>query len=355
MDRRGFLKTSGAAAALAATTAATVAKPAQTNTLATPALHTDPVKEFTFALAWAETVAGPADLAHRLATRIREASDGRIRLNLDFSNPADAEFVHASEHTRAHLHPAFSYFAGLPAGSGLDGADLEAWIATGGGQDSWDSLAAGFGDKPLLAGHLGPGPVLWSNRAPDEASGLRGLRIAVDGPTRELARALGAEPVPVAPSHLANSLALGEVDAVEHGATLNAMAIGLPSAARFAIAPALAPAGTAIAVRIRRDIWDRLAQAERALISACAGEIYRISLAEARLAENLLLDALADRDGVEARTMPSNVSDALPHLSEAIVASLSGYDAAAARINAGYMMFRRQLRGNANLDRMPMA
>ncbi|MBU2581897.1 MAG: twin-arginine translocation signal domain-containing protein [Alphaproteobacteria bacterium] len=359
MDRRGFLKSSGAAAAMAATATTTAAATTPARQLAegpaAPAVNTSPTREYTLALAWADTVAGPADLAHRLATRIREASGGRLRLILDYSNTSDAEFVHASEHTRAGLHPAFSYFAGLPADSGLDGRDLEAWISTGGGQDLWDRLSGEHGDKPLLAGHLGPAPVMWSNRALDAGSSLRGLRVAIDGPSRDLARALGAEPVAIPPSRLAAALASGEVDAVEHGATLNAMAIGLPGAASFAVTPPLAPAGTAIAMRVRRDVWEQLGQADQALFSACSAEVYRTSLSEARLAENLLLQTLLDRGGLEARAMPKEITAALPHLSEAIVANLSGHDAAARRINASYMLFRRHLGLNHPSKGMPVA
>lgn len=342
MDRRGFLKTTGAAAALAATTNASTAQPGS-ETLAAPAVHGNPIQEYRLSVPWGPSVSGPADLAHRLATRIREASDSRIRLSLDHSNSADAEFAHASEHTRTPLHPAFSYFAGLPGTAGLQGQDLETWITTAGGQDHWDQLSIEFGQKPLLAGHLGPKPVLWSNRVIDAASGLRGLRIAVEGPATQLASALGADPRTVEPARLAEALANDEIDAAEQGATLNAMAIGLPSVARYAITPALASAGTAIALRIRYQTWEQLSQADRALISVCAREIYRTSLAEARLAENLLIETLRTRGKLAVCPMPTEITSAIPHLSETIVAALSGHDTFAAKINASYMFFRRQL------------
>ncbi|MBU1212875.1 MAG: twin-arginine translocation signal domain-containing protein [Alphaproteobacteria bacterium] len=346
MDRRGFLKSTGAAAALAATTTsstATTAELSQPGEVPSPSLNTQPTLGFRLAVPWTDTVAGPADLAHRLATRIRETSSGRIRLNVDYSSSTDAEFVHASEHSRAATHPAFSYFAGLPAASGLDATDLEAWVVTGGGQDLWDELSADLGDKPLLAGHLGPNPVLWSNRALVDRASLRGLRIALDGPSADLTRALGATPVQVAPADLARALANGDVDAVEQGATLNAMAIGLPAASRFAVSPSFTPAGTAIALRIRRDIWENLSQADQALISACASQAYRTSLSEARLAERLLRDTLRSRGGPAAQHMPAEISCALPAVSEAVVAALAGHDEASRRINASYMMFRRQV------------
>lgn len=342
MDRRGFLKTTSAAAALAATTATATAGH-DADRVAAPALNTNPTMEFRLGLAWAENVAGPADLAHRLATRILEVSDRRIVPKLDHSHSADAEFVFASEHSRASLHPAFAYFAGLPANVGLPGPDLQSWVSTGGGQHLWDELAADFGDKPLLAGHLGPNPVLWSNRALEGGSGLRGLRVAVEGPAADVARALGAEPIAISPARLADALNRGAVDAIEYGATLNAMALGLPACANCAITPSLTPAGTAVALRIRNDTWHQFSQADKALISACAAEIYRTSFSEARLAESLLLKTLQDRGGAAAISMPEDVTAALPHLSQAIVAALSGHDQTARRINASYMVSHRHI------------
>lgn len=344
MDRRGFLKTSGAAAAVAATSA-TAASNAPGAEIPAPAIHTG-ARQFTMTTAWPEGVAGPCDMALRLALRIREASGDRIHLNLDHSGTADADFHHGSEHDRAILHPAFSYFAGLPADAALAPADLESWIAYGGGQNLWDELAAPHGDKPLLAGHLGADPLLWSTRDLKGAESCRGLRVAACGPAAEVARALGAEPVDIPISSIPAAFAAGEIDTVEFGGTLNAMGAGIAAKARYAFSPGLTPAGTAVALRVHLDVWESLSQADRAIVTACAGEAYRSSLSEVRLSQRMLLTTLKKRNALKFRTLPSDIHAALPHLSEAVVAALAGHDKTSRRINASYMGFRHNLEDN---------
>lgn len=294
-------------------------------------------------VAWANGVAGPADMALRLALRVREASGDRLRLTLDFSNDAEADFHHGSAHDLARHHPAFSYFAGLPGTSALTPEALEAWIAYGGGQELWDDLAAAHGLKPILAGHLGAAPRLWSTRDLRGREEWRGLRIALEGPAGEVARALGAEPISIQTSRLPSALSSGEADAVEFGGTINAMSSGITDIARYSFAPGLAPSGTAASLCVRLETWESLSRSDRAVLTACAGEAYRASVDESRLCERMILTTLEKRESLTLRALPTDIAAALPHLSEAVIAALAGHDEASRRINASYMGFRQLL------------
>ena len=74
MDRREFLKSTGAAAA-----AATTATAAVETAIAAPAVSKG-LHELRLAMPWTDGVAGPADQAHRLGQRITTMSEGRIRV-----------------------------------------------------------------------------------------------------------------------------------------------------------------------------------------------------------------------------------------------------------------------------------
>ena len=350
MDRRGFLKSTGVAAALVAAPAAAT-KASAGSSPAAPAVLTGP-RRFGMSSNWADSVSGPADIAHRLALRIHEASGGQLQLTLKHASPTNAsasfaeseiEFHHGCEHDRSSLHPAFAYFTGLPSSSGLAAADLETWISYSGGQELWDDLAASYGYKPLLAGHLGTAPMLWTTRPLSDRDSFRDLRIAGIGPTADLARALGANPVAIQPQQLPLALETADVDAVEFGAILNAMGAGITQRARFGYAPGLAQSGTAVALNIRLDVWEGLSSADRAIITACASEAYRRSLSEARLSNSVLLETLNRKHPLKLAALPEDVAAALPHLSKAVVANLAGYDAISKHINASYMGFRRRL------------
>jgi len=350
MDRRGFLKSTGVAAALVAAPAAATSASAGSSP-AGPAVLTGP-RRFGMSSNWVDSVSGPADMAHRLALRIHEASGGQLQLTLKHTSPtntsasfaeSEMEFYHGCEHDRSPLHPAFAYFTGLPSNSGLAAADLETWISYSGGQELWDDLAASYGYKPLLAGHLGTAPMLWTNHPLSDRNTFRDLRIAGIGPTADLARALGANPVAIPAQQLPLALETADVDAVECGALLNAMGAGIAQRARFGYAPGLAPSGTAVALNIRLDVWEGLSSADRTIITACASEAYRTSLSEARLSNSVLLDTLKRKHPLKLAALPEDVAAALPHLSEAVIANLAGYDAISKHINASYMGFRRRL------------
>src|SRR5262245_49779017 len=110
MDRREFLKTTGAAAALAGT-AAGAAEAATPATIAAPAVVSG-TRELRMAMAWPDSVAGLADQAWRLAQRIATMSDGRYRVvftpdvrdTLTAVRAGDADLYHATESDHLDAH-----------------------------------------------------------------------------------------------------------------------------------------------------------------------------------------------------------------------------------------------------------
>ena len=81
MDRRGFLKSTGAAAAATAVAATTTA--AAETAPAKPAVSRG-LRELRLAVVHDDGFAGPADWAHRLARSITELSGGRWRVTPAF-------------------------------------------------------------------------------------------------------------------------------------------------------------------------------------------------------------------------------------------------------------------------------
>ena len=351
MDRRSFLKTTGLAAAATAAGSATSAA-APDPQLAAPAVHAG-VRELRLSMAWPDSVAGLADNAYRLAARIEEATGRRFRVHIEAERDgaaaafaaSDADLYHAVEHDNAAHDPAFSYFAGLPFSSGLAPADLENWLTIGGGQELWDELAADLGYKPLLAGHIGRAPRLWSNRPLNSLGEFEGLRVATMGPEAEVMRALGAVPVSISAREIGAALRRGDLDAAEFGGALQAMAAGVAPAARLAYEVDASGAGTAVTLGVSRRLWDSLTPSDQTVFAACASEAYRLAIAESDTHEHIILKALCDLHGVTAAPIAAEVSAALPPITEAVVAMLAASSPRAQRINASYMAFRRATGG----------
>lgn len=355
MDRREFLKTTGLAATAAATTTTSAAASSTRTPVAAPAILPN-TRELHMAMAWPDAVSGQADSAYRLASRIEEATDRRYRIRITAENTnsasslasGDADLYHASEHDNANLDVAFAYFAGLPFSAGLAPADLPSWLAIGGGQELWDELAAEHGFKPLLAGHTGRAPRLWSNRPIETLGDFKGLRISAYGPTVDVMHAIGAETVAMPSYRLASALRNRDIDAVEFGGALQAMAAGVAPAGRIALETDSNGAGTAITLGVSTRLWDSMSQSDRTIFTACAGEAYRLAVSENDAHEQIIVKALCDLHGVTLSTLTDDVRGALRPLTQAVIATLASTTPRAQRINASYMAFRRSI-GPSNM------
>ncbi len=347
MDRREFLITSGGAAVAAASP---VASQASDITADTRDELPGGAGFLRLSMPWADTPQGPADSVRRLAHRFEEMTGGRYRIDIraGVAGPdGDADLVHGSAHDFASYHPAFSYFAGLPGSSGLGANDFAHWIAVGGGQMLWDDLAGQHGWKPLLAGHTGEAPPLWSREPITVLGDFSGRRIAAPGLGADVARALGADGHHLELSRVAAALADGSVVAAEAGGMLSSLASGVGRVARHATGQGLNGNGTALSLSVRHSTWERMPKADQAILAAAAAEEFHVSLAEARAHQHIARRVLESSFGVTFAPWSVEVAGALDRVAEATIAHVAGRDAISARIDQSYMAFRSALSGTA--------
>lgn len=346
MDRREFLITSGGAAVAAASPAVANAEQAASPP---PERLSSGASLLRLSMPWADTPQGPADSARRLAARIEAMTAGRFRIEL-VAGPGSLEqapdLLHGTAHDFSRLHPAFAYFAGLPGAAGLSAGDLAHWMTVGGGQMLWDDLAGQHGWKPLLAGHSGEAPPLWSRDAITGLADLSGRRVAAMGLGADVARALGAEGHDLMPGRVASSIQDGSLDAAETGGLVTSLASGIGRFARHATGQGLNGQGTALSLSVRLSVWNGLSEADRTIFAAAAAEEYQASLAEARVHDRLARRVLESSFGVRFAPWPSEIAEALDRVAEATIAHVAGFDADAARIDQSYMAFRSAVLGS---------
>jgi len=351
MDRREFLKSTGAAAAAASAATAAVAEtaapaPPGSATLAAPALATG-VRELRLAIAWPDGVCGPADQARRLGQRIAAISGGRYRIaytagianGLAAVRAGDADLYYASEHGHLDAHRALAYFAGLPGNRAIGARHLSAWMLVGGGQQAWDDLAVEFGVKAMLAGHTGERPYFLARRRMDDVSGLSGEKVAVLGLARDVARGLGLVPVTLPAADAAGALARGDLLAVELGGAIASHGLGLLDTAGVFAGASLNPTGSAMSLGLSRSLWDGLSASDQAIFAAAAAAEYDLALAE----EDTYRRVLA---GGRTWAIAHELSRTMRSIGDAVVAHVAAADAHAQRINAGYVAFGRALLGD---------
>ena len=344
MDRRDFLKTSGAAAAAMATTASVSAAG---DDVPAPAVAKG-IRTFVMALSWPDNCSGPAENARRLARTIEETSSDRIRFQFVESPDAalavrsgTADFYFASEHENRDLDRAFAYFGGLPGHHGLPAHQFNQWLLVGGGQALWDDLAAGHGFKAMIAGHTGEASGLWSKAPIRSIKSLAGLKIWAPGLAEDVVRALGGAPISIDPANVAHAIANGDAEAAEFGGMIAASSLGIPVHAPNRLPCAVTPYGTALSLGCLQATWEGLSRSDQALIQNAAQIEFQTMLAEESAHNRLMPVSEPDK---EARAAAVEIAQAIHRMSDAIVAHLAAADAKTARLSASYMAFHNMAR-----------
>lgn len=347
MDRRDFLKSTGAAAAATAVaaTGTAVAETASAKPAVSKGLH-----ELRLAVSYDDGVAGPADWAHRLARSIGELSGGRCRVTPVFGvrdtsaavRIGDADLCFDSADHLLDIHRGFAYFAGLPGGHGVSPWQLQTWVSAGGGEALWDDLAGEACLKPLLAAHTGSRALMLATERPQSMQGVAGRKVHVEGLARDVAGGLGLDVVSLPAGELAGAMQRGEVHIAERGGAIVSYALGLLPVARYSAGTSINRNGTAMFLGVGRALWDSLPDSERALIAGAASKEYQMSLAEDDVHRRMLYPAPpADR----VWPIAAELAHTIEEVAAAVVAHTAATDAKSRRISESFAAYRRAILG----------
>lgn len=336
MDRRDFLKTTGAAAVtVGATTAAVAGGDAQA--VAAPAVVSG-VRELTLASSYGSDA--PGEGADRLARRIETATDGRYRIVR--VPPGSGDLAYGSADSVA-AHRAFGYFAGLPLSQGFYATDQLTWLAIGGGAMLWDELAADFGYKPLIVGHTGASAGVWASTRLESVADLAGARVHVSCIAAEVVRNLGAEPTTYAPLDLRDALADGRLQAAEWLGPLALAVPDLQPLAQRLYQPGFQQGGSLLTLNVRKTLWDAMSNADRAIFEGCAAQEYQLSLTDAAAHALIVARAAAPAKWPIRQAWSPELRGELERVAAEVVWAIADIEPAARRIHDSYQAFRRLL------------
>ena len=188
MDRRSFLKTTGA---VAGATALPIASAAASETLSAPALAAGRHR-LRLGTRFPVDQPGTSTFLTRLAESVSAMSEGRIELKVPMAADGGAELVLGFPEGPGDLAIAHEVVAGIPGG--LDEPHTVSWLSFGGGLRLWSDLAYALGQKVFYAGHTGEGPSLWANAA--ELRTPKDRFVAIGGFGVRVATALGGTASP---------------------------------------------------------------------------------------------------------------------------------------------------------------
>jgi TRAP-type mannitol/chloroaromatic compound transport system substrate-binding protein len=315
-----------------------------TGTLAPRAARGQAEVRWNLCMPWPKTTPGLGLNATRFAQLVEAMSAGRIRIAvygagelvppfevLDAVQAGTADLAHATPYYWAGKAPALQYFTTTPFG--LTSDELAGWLYQGDGMALWREVYADLGVVPFYAGNSRNQAGGWFNKEITSVADLRGLNIRIAGLGGEVLRRLGANTVLIAPGDIAPSLMAGTVDAAEWVGPWNDRAFGLYEAAKYYYVPAFHEPGPGLEIIVNRKSFDALTDDLKAIVETATAAIAMETIADFTYNNIVSYEPLLAQ-GIELRTWPPEVVDALGRTTEEVMADLAATDALTGRIAA---------------------
>lgn len=299
---------------------------------------------------WPKNYPGLGVSAERLATRIRDMTDGEIDIKVFAANelvPAlesfdavssgAADIYHGAEYYWQGKSKAYNFFTAVPFG--MTAAEINAWIYHGGGQELWDELAAGFKIKPFMCANTGVQLPGWYRNEIKSLDDLKGLSIRMPGLGGEVMRRLGAASVTLAGPDIFPALQNGTIDAAEWVGPWNDMAFGFFRLAKYFYWPGFHEPGSSLSAGFNLKVWESFTKQQQAVVrAACAAE-NDYTLAEYNAHNGAALKTLVEKHGVEIRRFPDEVIAALKKTSREVLEDAAKEDPFTAKVYESFLAF----------------
>ena len=294
------------------------------------------VHEWSMLVGWPEHT--PAhDAAHRLASRLRQASGGRLAISVQSAattgeifaqvGAGDAQLGHSAPVVSAAHVPAAHLFMSVPFG--MDADQFAAWIYNGDGLQLWRELYAPHGVVPYLAGHGGMLMAGWFSQPLSRADGLRGVRIRADGIAAGVLERLGAAAHSVPAQQVSGAISSGQLDAALWNPMLEGDAGTL---AKHHYYPGWQGINSTLELLVNREALQALPKDLQEVIRlVTTAEAYRVYLQQ--------LDADMRAAALQPQLLPDALLDALADASRAELRERAGADADFDRVYQSYRRF----------------
>lgn len=347
MQRRKFLTGTAAAGIGAAGVGATGL------ITGAPAIAQD-TREMSIVSTWPRDFPGLGTSAQRLAARITELSEGRIRTEYFAAGERVGAFDSfdevASGNAQAYIgadyywtgkHPAWAYFTAVPFG--MVASERNAWIKYGGGQELWDELAGEFGLKCLPAGLTGVQMGGWFNKEMESASDFKGLKMRIPGLGGDVLAKLGASTVSLPGGQIYENLVSGAIDATEWVGPYNDYFMKFYEAAKYYYYPGMHEPSSMLSFGMNGEFWGDLSDWEKAIITAACLEENANALDETNANNGTYLQRMIDENGVELREFSDDIFDSFGEAAAEVFEETRDHSALAAKIDDEFQAALRSI------------
>ncbi len=364
MQRRDFLKKAGIGAA--ATIAATAgilgcgeeekkkaeAPPPKEEKPKAPEVVTKKSYEWKMVTTWPPKLPVLQDGCERLAKRIEELSDGRIKIQVFAAGelvPAMESFQAVSDGTVevgsgaayywAGKDPAVQWFSAVPFGMNAQG--YAAWYHGGDGLKLWEEVYAPFNLVPRPGGSTGVQMGGWFNKKINTIDDYKGLKMRIPGLGGKVVAKAGGTVVLTPGGEIFTNLERGVIDATEWVGPLHDLRLGLYKAAKYYYYPGWHEPGTYLEYFFNKKVFDALPSDLKHIIDAACmeNELWVLSQFEAQ--NGAALQELITKHKVELVQFPADVLKALSKLAQEVNEEEAAKSPVATKVNEAFKNFSR--------------
>lgn len=304
---------------------------------------------------WPKNLPGLGSAPENFADYVNAMSNGRLQIKVygageivpafevfDAVSRGVAQAGHGASYYWKGKMPAAVFFTAVPFG--MTAQEMNGWLHYGGGLELWRELYAPAGVVPFAGGSTGVQMAGWFNRELNSASDLDGLKMRIPGLAGEVFDAAGGTAVRISGGEIYTSMQTGVIDAVEWVGPYNDRTLGLHQVAEFYYYPGWHEPGAMLEFIVNDDALAELPEDLQAIVRYAARAANQDMLDEFTARNNESLRSLINDRGTKLRRLPDDVLALLYEKSEEALAGLVASDPMAAKIEASYTGFFRDVR-----------
>ncbi len=342
MNRRNFLsKVAVSAAAVAAVSAVNA-----------PAVMAQKKFRWKMVTTWPPKLPVLQEGCERLAKRIDELSDGRLKIQVfaggelvpplgsfDAVSDGTVEVGSGAAYYWAGKEAATQWFAAVPFG--LNAQGMAAWFHGGDGLKLWEETYAPFNLIPRPGGSTGVQMGGWFNKKIESIDDYKGIKMRIPGLGGKVVSKAGGTVVLLPGGEIFTSLERGVIDATEWVGPLHDLRMGFYQAAKFYYYPGWHEPGTYLEYFFNKKAYEGLPKDLQHIIDAVCMENEQWSLTQFDAQNGAALQTLVNKHKVQLVKFPDAVLDSLRKLAEEVLAEEAAKSPMAKKVNESFKSFQK--------------
>ncbi|NJR13463.1 MAG: TRAP transporter substrate-binding protein [Phyllobacteriaceae bacterium] len=341
MDRRSFIKKTGATA-VGAAAATAVAMPAIAQS--TPKVTWRCSSGFPKSL---DTIYGAAEV---FSKAVAEATDGNFEIQVfgageivgalegaDAVRDGTIEMAHTASYYFWGKDPTFAFGTGVPFG--LNQRMTNGWLYEGGGLDLLNEFYATQGMISFPAGNTGAQMGGWFRKEINTVEDLKGLKMRIGGFGGRIISELGVVPQNIPGGDIYPALEKGTIDAAEFVGPYDDAKLGFNKVAPFYYYPGWWEGGVTLLNMININKWNELTPAYKGVVKAASAVANGVMMARYdSLNPKALRDLVAN--GTVLRPYSQEILSAAFDAATNVYGQIAAENAQFKKVHDSYMAYR---------------